>query len=46
MSYFDYVIVGGGPCGLTMAQLLSRTSKSILIVDAANSFEQLTRKIK
>jgi hypothetical protein len=38
MSYFDYVIVGGGPCGLTMAQLLSRTSKSILIVDAANSF--------
>lgn len=38
MSYYDYVIVGGGPCGLTMAQLLSRTSKSILIVDAANSF--------
>lgn len=37
MSY-DYIIVGGGPCGLTMAQLLSRTSKSILLIDAANSF--------
>ena len=39
MSYYDYVIVGGGPCGLTMAQLLSRnSSKSILLLDAANSF--------
>lgn len=35
---FDYVIVGGGPCGLSLAQLLSRTSKSILLLDAANSF--------
>lgn len=38
MSSYDYIIVGGGPCGLTMAQLLSRTSKSILLIDAANSF--------
>lgn len=35
---FDYIIVGGGPCGLTCAQLLSRTNKSILFLDAANSF--------
>lgn len=37
-SYYDYIIVGGGPCGLSLAQLLSRTSKSILLLDAANSF--------
>lgn len=37
MSY-EYIIVGGGPCGLSLAQLLSRTSKSILLIDAANSF--------
>lgn len=37
MSY-EYIIVGGGPCGLSLAQLLSRTSKSILLLDAANSF--------
>jgi len=38
-NYYDYIIVGGGPCGLTCAQLLSRTpNKSILLLDAANSF--------
>ena len=36
--YYDYIIVGGGPCGLATAQLLSRTSKRILLLESSDSF--------
>jgi NAD(P)-binding Rossmann-like domain len=36
--YYDYIVVGGGPCGLATAQLLSRTSKRILLLEASDSF--------
>jgi len=33
-SYYDYVIVGAGPCGLALAQYLRHTGKNILIIDS------------
>lgn len=32
-SYYDYIIVGTGPCGLALAQYLLHTEKSILLID-------------
>lgn len=34
MQEYDYIIIGGGPCGLSLAQLLSKKNKSILIIDS------------
>ena len=30
---YDYIIVGGGPTGMTLAWILSKTKKNILIID-------------
>ena len=30
---YDYTIIGGGPCGLTIAYILSKYNKKILIID-------------
>ena len=36
MAIYDYIIVGGGISGLYMAYQLSKTDKSILIVESTN----------
>lgn len=33
MTLYDYIIVGGGPSGLTLAWYLSKNNKKILVVD-------------
>lgn len=33
-STFDYIIVGAGPTGLTLAQMLSKKSKKILLIES------------
>jgi phytoene dehydrogenase-like protein len=33
MSYYDLVIVGGGPAGLALAHCCSRLHKKILVID-------------
>ncbi|AYV81993.1 MAG: flavin containing amine oxidoreductase [Homavirus sp.] len=34
---YDYTIVGAGPCGLSIAYILSQYNKSVLIIDKHNS---------
>ena len=29
----DYIIIGAGPCGLTLAHYLSRNNKKVLLID-------------
>ena len=33
---YDIVIIGAGPAGSTLAKLISKTNKKILIIDAEN----------
>lgn len=37
MNKYHYIIIGGGPCGLALAQLLSKSNKSILLLESENS---------
>lgn len=37
VTYYDYIIVGGGPSGLSMCQLLLKTGKSVLLLEGENS---------
>lgn len=34
--FYDYVIVGAGPCGLTLATLLASLDKSVIIIEKEN----------
>ncbi len=34
---YDYIIVGGGPCGLSLSQLLIKSGKKILLLEGENS---------
>lgn len=34
---YDYIIIGGGPSGLSMCQLLLKTGKTILLLEGENS---------
>lgn len=34
---YDYIIVGGGPCGLSICHLLAKTGKKILLLEGENS---------
>lgn len=34
---YDYIIIGGGPSGLSMCQLLLKTGKSVLLLEGENS---------
>jgi phytoene dehydrogenase-like protein len=33
MMIYDYVIIGGGPCGMTLAYCLGKLNKKCLLVD-------------
>lgn len=34
---YDYIVVGGGPCGLSICHLLSKSGKKILLLEGENS---------
>lgn len=34
---YDYIIVGGGPCGISLSHLLAKTNKKILLLEGENS---------
>lgn len=38
MNYYDYIILGSGPTGLTLAWYLSKSNKKVLIVEKNNRF--------
>jgi hypothetical protein len=43
---YDYVIVGGGPCGLTLATYLSKMNKKICLVEKENSLGGCNRVLR
>jgi len=36
-KHYDYIIIGGGPCGLTIAYILSKYNKKIALIDKNDS---------
>jgi len=37
---YDYIIVGAGPCGLTIAKELSKKNKNVLVLERGSSLDQ------
>ena len=44
-SKYEYVVVGGGAAGISIAEILSRSSKSVLLIEKNTTLASLTSKV-
>lgn len=42
---YEWVVVGGGAAGISIAEILSRSSKSVLLIEKNNTLASLTSKV-